>query len=67
MQDFITTAEAADIIKRSPRTLEKWRQLPPAKRRLPFHYDGYRVWYDRADVEQFRDASMKTFSAAAVA
>jgi len=51
--EWIDTKVAAELLDRSPRTLEMWRQqnCGPAYRAI----NGYRVRYRRADVLRWRD------------
>lgn len=47
-QDRVYTVEAARMLGRSPKTLEKWR----VKGTGPAHYsDGYRTFYLRQELE----------------
>ena len=56
--DLITTQEAAKLLGRSPRTLEKWRRRPTKLQPLSFWFDGIRCWYSKEEVTKYRDSQM---------
>jgi len=47
---YLTTQQAAELLKLSPRTLANWRW---AKKNLPYRVVARRVLYRKEDVEQF--------------
>ena len=57
MEDRVYTAEAAQMLGRSQKTLEKWR----VKGTGPSHYsDGYRAFYLRSELEAILAAQIAT-------
>lgn len=57
-QDLISTKEAAELLNRSHRTLESWRRRPTKMQPFPYFFDGFRIWYDRATIEAFKEKSL---------
>ena len=60
--DLLTQEEAAEMMRLSPRTLERNRYL---ERGCPYEKVGRRVLYNRADVEAHIRANTHTPAAAA--
>lgn len=59
--DFLTQGEAAEVLKLSPRTLERWRVEPPkGGNPLPFARAGRRILYRREDINAFVEARLFT-------
>lgn len=54
MDNLMTVAEAAKVLRLQPCTIRSWI----GKRKLPFLKIGARVFLRRADVEAFLDSSL---------
>jgi Helix-turn-helix domain len=51
MNDLLTSAQAAFILRKHPNTLAQWRMWNRGPR---FQKKGRRVFYARSDVERFK-------------
>lgn len=50
---YLTTEEAAEIIKRKPSTLKVWRAQPGNKGPVFFKDKGGKVWYTEQAITDF--------------
>ncbi len=57
MKELLTTAEAAEVIGLSPRTLEYYRRTRTGPR-LPYVKVAHKVKYRRADLERLIEESV---------
>ncbi len=58
-QAFLTEGEAAEMLRISKRTLQRWRVYPP-KNPVPFLRLGKRIVYDRQAIIDWAQRSLET-------